>query len=357
MHIAKQIHLRQVCATAALVGLAFFPLITHASGFDERGGMIIAGSGLGLIAGFISTFFLKISTAGKWLALLPMIAVGGGFGGGIGNAVGTGIQESSNRSYLQFEAALSESKLKQLACQDDEAMVVCHIQSNQITETSPILISINERCFGTGNSSKTEAFALIAGELHKRRLKSTPASTYSSVQRGRNWWVESKDLDYYCLLVARLHSSFKTNYLQALREKNLPLFCTGPNDGSWALGLNVNLAQTQATRGEEIWNYIQFIKANGVNFKLPIPPATPAMIDLVVQCGEPRLLAFALDYGTLPTDNNIASTTREWAERKAHPEWRCPLTQYTSPIELAEIERISLRLTATSVANAPAEKK
>lgn len=353
MYLANQNHLRHVCAMSFILILATFPLIAYASGFDERGGMIIVGSGMGLIAGFIWTFFLKISAIGKWLALIPMIALGGGMGGVIGNAIGTVSQNSRSQSYLQFEAALSASTLRQLACQDDEAMLMRHLQSTPITETSPMLMSIKQRCFGTEKPLKPRAFIVIARELMNRRP--TPVPTNANFMSGKEWWSDSKDVDYYCQLVNGLHSNFETDYLQALREVNLPLYCTHPNDGSWVLGLNVNLAPSQATRGEEIWKYIQFIKVNGVDFKLPITSAKHAMIDYVIRCGEPRLIAFALDYGATSVDASIASAAREWAERKAHPELQCPLTPYTSPAELAEIERISLRLPVISAANSAAK--
>lgn len=312
------------------------------------------GGSLGLITGFIGTFFLKISNGRKWLSLIPMVVVTAGLGGFIGNLIGTSSQNSSNQSYMQFEAALSASPLKQVACKDDEIAIVRFMQSTPITESSPTLISIFQRCFDKDNHTKLEAFILIAQELVRRRPTSPPVNAppnnYSFHNSGQ-WWKDNKSLDYYCLLINGLHEGFTIHYLQALRYANLPLFCTLPQDGNWANGLRAVQDQLQATKREEIWKYIQFIKEIGVNFKLPISPDKPAMIDYVIRCGEPRLIAFALDNGAISTDISTESAAHAWALRKLHPELRCPLTPYSSAAELAEIERISSRLSLTNTVN------
>jgi hypothetical protein len=319
------------------------------AGDGDLGPLIIAGffGLIGLIAGAIGTSFLSARKLIKALLLIPMMALGGAIGFGLTIFAMEMLKTPEQKAEMELQNGLP--KLFIFSCSGTNSALTQYLQ-----EMSLIM---------RGQGERIEK-ALECTHSHPWGIKGVDSTEPKSLQFKANTFVIlSQELyrvslgakDYYCSFLKHLHEQHATPLLQALREAKLPIACDDPAEPPWVSGLEAyDSWKAEPKVSEEIWAWVMFLKASGVDFK-NVPANTETLISRVVGNGDPRLIRFALEEGSDPLgftgkkwpSGEFPKATEIWKERQNlpsdNPHGYSGLN-YTSPKELADIAFIDRKM-------------
>jgi hypothetical protein len=311
--------------------LSLCPTLAHAGDGDFS--PFVFGF-FGLVLGFVATLFLPYKWLGKSLALIPMMATfcfAGFFGGALLSEAAT---KKADISYRQAEAKTKStlddefqaSPLRKVACEGDDLALQQYLQTNKISATPQLIYRILQcESFTSTDLVRPLGFPLLVRELQASK-------------RAAN---DNVAWDYFCQFISELHKKYAIPQLNALHGASVPISC------GWQAGLG-NLKERvwkgnplvyQPQEMEKIWKWLLFLRQTGINLKPSRPDDT--MLRLVVKCGEPRLIRFAVDVDTTYVQQGDVGY---WVLRRFDPNTQCPLAISSLPAELEDIAYINRQL-------------
>jgi hypothetical protein len=262
-------------------------------------------------------------------------------------------RRSYNRVTLRNRLREAASPFKPIACAADDASLARYLNTTVLTDAADTIRNVAWACdvfprarANLPGAGKPQSALLIARELHRRR-PATPITSSTG---------EPEDLsaqDAYCFLLSDLHVGYRTEFLRTLHQNGLPVLCAVGTDGHWGDGLRELENKRLYENPERAWAWVQFLQELGVDFTIPLDGQAHTMLHLVVTCGEPRLISFALSKGLNPLQipKGFGSSFRDvpsfkWALRRISTAPPCPLSAYSAPKAQAELAALNASMPA-----------
>jgi hypothetical protein len=327
----------------SLLLLALLPSMAYAHDGDW-GGVVLGILG-GIPLGIVATLLLPFKPLGKVLSFIPVTIATCVLGIVVGSVIQEGINRKKNADYTAIqskkEALIAASAFNKVACAGDDAALSTFLRSTKLTDDVETIYQVGDRCKIWSEPCVKgllfpQSFPLVARELHRREASEQI--------------VNPNVTTHYCELLTQLHTSRATAFLQSLRQAALPIFCAAPMPPGWYGGLRDSRGFEYALDKDRqrVWEWLMLVKDAGADFTITNGYNRNWLVNQVVECGEPRLIRFVLESsGTTPDfanpERDGATLAIAWHTRRI-TDWRCSLSIYNSPSELADIAEINRRI-------------
>lgn len=323
----------------APIALLFFAagmlLPLTASAHDgDYGGLILGGLAGLLLAAAVVTF-LPVRIRAKLLLFLPLtllfIVIGGRVGAGITEA----RQQARNNQNHEREREFRENPLFLSACENR----ISEVNNILAAATTPVVAKsigfVVSQCT-MGEPKRPELFGILMQRLVAYQWALTDASNH--------------DLGY-CNILVNLHRNRDIDYLQLLRNRNLPITCETKGLPVWWEGLENGVrgdAESWQKHQGKTYEWLVFLKTHQVKLRESFPnQSSYRLLNRVIEHHSADIVLLALEEGGEPyirPDKYTAAPVHVWTLRRFHSCDGCPRRAYYGNLSEQDIVRINAKL-------------